>query len=123
MINSMQNIDPVIMDLNRYLAEQEQHDIKQEYFHAKAEEEFNEMNYLEIIEYDNNYTDLEFLFDFVAAGRIEEAKAALNNFLETVKDAYIADRIIDLEQEEEEERQADDYMEHYYLEKADSAWC
>lgn len=116
MIHSAQNIDPVIRDLNHYLAEQDQHSVNMERLQAIAEKEFHEMNYLEIIEYHHNYTDLEFLFDFVVNGRMQEAKAALNNFLATVKDAYLENRSKELEQEEEKERQDDEYIERYYHE-------
>ena len=116
MIHSAQNIDPVIRDLNHYLAEQDQHSVNMERLQAVAEKEFHEMNYLEIIEYHHNYTDLEFLFDFVVNGRMQEAKAALNNFLGTVKDAYLENRSRELEQEEEKERQDDEYIERYYHE-------
>ena len=114
MIHSAQNIDPVIRDLNRYLADQDQHSINMERLRSVAEKEFHEMNYLEIIEYDNNYTDLEFLFEFVISGKIQEAQSALNNFLETVKDTYIENRSKELEQEEEKERQDDEYIERSY---------
>ncbi|OQX11033.1 MAG: hypothetical protein BWK73_18790 [Thiothrix lacustris] len=113
MIHSAQNIDPVSRDLNNYLAAQDQHDIKMERFQAVANREFGEMNYLDIIEYGNNYSDLEFLFDFVIAGKIEEAKSALSNFFETVKDAYIENRSKELEQEEEKERQDDEYINSF----------
>jgi hypothetical protein len=122
MIIQHQHIDPVIRDLNNYLADQEQHDIKAEHFQAIAEKEYAEMNYLEIIEYGNNYTDLEFLFEFVNAGKIKEAQAALNNFIETVKDAYVASRIMDLAQDEENQRQADEAFEKYYAENP-PYWC
>jgi hypothetical protein len=122
MIIQHQHIDPVIRDLNNYLADQEQHDIKAEHFQAIAEKEYAEMNYLEIIEYGNNYTDLEFLFEFVNTGKIKEAQAALNNFIETVKDAYVASRIMDLAQDEENQRQADEAFEKYYAENP-PYWC
>ncbi len=122
MIHSDQNIDPVIHDLNNYLADQDQHDIKAEHFQAIAEKEYAEMNYLEIIEHGNNYTDLEFLFEFVTAGKIKEAQAALNNFIETVKNAYVASRIMDLAQDEENQRQADEAFEKYYAENP-PYWC
>ena len=123
MIHSAQNIDPVIRDLNRYLAEQDQHSVNMERLQAVAEKEFHEMNYLEIIEYDNNYTDLECLFEFVVNGKMQEAKSALNSFLETVKDAYIENRSKELEQEEEKERQDDEYIERYYHEHGYPGWC
>ena len=116
MMRSIQHIDPVIRDLNRYLAEQDQHSINMERLRSVAEKEFHEMNYLEIIEYHHNYTDLEFLFEFVVNGKMPEAKRALNNFLETVKDAYVENRSKELEQEEEKERQDDEYIERYYHE-------
>ena len=122
MINQSHNIDPVIRDLNRYLAEQDQHSINIERLQAIAEKEFHEMNYLEIIEYHHNYTDLEFLFEFVVNGKMPEAKSALNNFLETVKDAYIENRSKELEQEEEKERQDDEAFEKYYAENP-PYWC
>lgn len=116
MMHSAQNIDPVIRDLNRYLAEQDQHGINRERLRLLAEKEFHEMNYLEIIEYHHGYTDLECLFEFVISGNMPEAKRALNGFLETVKDAYIENRSKELEQEEEKERQDDEYIERYYHE-------
>jgi hypothetical protein len=122
MIRSNHNIDLVIRDLNNYLAAQDKQGIKMERLQSVAEKEFHEMNYLEIIEYDNNYTDLEFLFDFVTAGKIEEAKKALSNFLETVKGAYIEKRAKELEEDEENQRQADETFEQYYAENP-PYWC
>ena len=123
MIKQAHNVDPVIRDLNNYLAAQEQHDIKTEHFQAIAEKEFHEMNYLEIIEYDNNYTDLEFVFDYVIAGKVDQAKKALNSFFETVKEIYINNRSKELEEEEEKERQDDDYIERYYQQNGYPRWC
>ena len=116
------NIDPVSRDLNNYLAAQDQHDITMERLQAIAEKEFCEMNYLEIIEYDNNYTDLEFVFDYVIAGKIDNAKQALSNFMQTVKDAYINKRTKELEEDEENQRQADAAFEKYYAENP-PYWC
>lgn len=113
MINQHHNIDPVTRDLNNYLAEQDQRSIKIERFQTVAEKEFHEMNYLEIIEYHHNYTDLEYLFEFVINGKMPEAKSALSNFLETVRSVYIENRSRELEQEEEKERQDDEYIERY----------
>jgi hypothetical protein len=123
MINQSHNTDPVIIDLNNYLAEQDQHGIKIERLQAVAEKEFHEMNYLEIIEYDNNYSDLEFLFEFVISGKMPEAKSALNNFFETVKNAYVENRSKELEQKEEKERQDDEYIEQYFIEHGYPRWC
>lgn len=123
MIHSAQNIDPVIRDLNRYLVEQEQHDIKQEHFKAKAEREFHTLNYIELIEYQSNYDDLENLFEFVRCGKVEEAKKALNDFLETVKQVFIENRINEFETEEQQERESDENMERYFLENGYPRWC
>lgn len=122
MIRSKQNIDPVIRDLNNYLAAQDQHDIQREIFQAKAEKAFQELNYLEIIEYQDNYTDLEMLFEFVVSGKMEEAKSALNNFFETVKDAFIENTISEFEKEEQKERDTDDYMERCFIENGYPRW-
>lgn len=119
----MITIDPVIKDLNLYLFEQEQHDIKQEYFQAKAESDFQALSYLEIIVYQDNYSDLEILFDFVLSGKIAEAQATLHSFFATVKDIYMENRIIELEQEEQQEYEDDEAMERYYLAKDHSEWC
>ena len=116
------NIDPVSRDLNNYLAAQDQHDITMGRLQAIAEKEFCEMNYLEIIEYDNNYTDLEFVFDYVIAGKIDNAKKALSNFMQTVKDSYINKRTKELEEDEENQRQADAAFEKYYAENP-PYWC
>lgn len=123
MINSLPTVDPVIKDLNLYLFEQEQHDIKQEYFQAKAESEFQALSYTEIVVYQDNYRDLETLFEFVLSGQIAEAQATLNKFFTTVKDTYIENRMVELEQEEQQERENDEAMERYYLAKDHSDWC
>ena len=36
MIHERQHVDPVIRDLNRYLADQEQHDIRREHIQGRA---------------------------------------------------------------------------------------
>jgi hypothetical protein len=81
------------------------------------------LNYLEIIEYHDNYTDLEILFEFVQCGKMAEAKSALNNFFGTVKEVFIENRVYELEQEEQQERENDEYMERYFLEKGYPEWC
>jgi hypothetical protein len=122
MIHSAQNTDPVIRDLNRYLAEEEQYDAKREYFEAKAEHEFNMLSDIELIEYQENYDDLESLFDFVRRGKTDEAMKALNDFIETVKKSFIENTLKDFEMEEQKERESDEYMERYFLENGYPSW-
>ena len=120
MIHSKHSIDPVIRDLNNYLQDAMNHDIRAEHLHATAESEFNRLNYIEMIAYQDNFDDLETLFEFVMSGKPDEAKSALNSFMETVKEVFIENRVKELEQEEEEERAEDQRFELYYL---NTEWC
>lgn len=122
MIYCKHNIDPVIRDLNKYLIDQENQSMKLEYFRTKAEQEFFTMSDIEIIEYQENLDDLKKLFDFVRQGKIEEARKALNSFIETVKEAFINNMIEDYEKEEQQEREIDEYIERYFLEKDHPGW-
>ena len=120
MIHAKQNVDPVMRDLNRYLADQEQHDIRLEYIQAKAEQEFHQLGYGELIEYQTDYRDLELLFECVEGGNLEKAKAALKGFIETVKEAYLENRTRELEQEDEQEYVNDERIDLYFL---NTEWC
>lgn len=120
MIKQYHNVDPVIRDLNRYLAEQEQHDIRREHIQATAEQEFNQLGYIEIIEYQGDYHDLETLFEGVESNNLGKAKAALNAFIQGVKDAYLENRTRELEQEEETGRVNDERLDMYFLH---TEWC
>lgn len=122
MISQNHNIDPVIRDLNNYLAESDTHDIKMEAIQAKAEKEFYELNYLEIIQYGDNYDYLEMLFEYVLKRKIEESERALNMFIETVKESFIKNRIDEIEEEEQKERENDQAFEKYYAENP-PYWC
>lgn len=127
MIKQNHNIDPVERDLFSFLLMEDQYDITTGRFRAIAENEFEKMDYVQIIECaDNNYTDLGFLFEYIIAEKIEEAKRALNNFLQTVKNTYIDNRAKELEEDEENQRQSDaafeKYFEKYYEEKTPD-WC
>jgi len=121
-INQNHNIDPVIMDLNAYLAESDKHGIRMEVIQAKAEKEFHEMNYLDIIQYGDNYDYLEMLFEYVLKRKVEESAKALNMFIETVKESFIKNRINEIEAEEETERESDQAFEKYYAENP-PYWC
>ena len=121
MIHERQHIDPVIRDLNRYLADQEQHDIRREHIQARAEQEFNQLGYREIIEYQDDYRDLETLFEGVEGGNLEKAKAALNAFIQGVKAIYLENRIRELDQEEENERANDERIDLYFMNT--ESWC
>ena len=120
MIHAAHNIDPVLRDLDRYLQEEESHSIKQAHWQAEAESEFNRLNYLEIIAYQDNFDDLEVLFECVTSEKPKEARSALNSFMATVKEVFIENRVKELEQEEEEERAEDQRFELYYL---NTEWC
>jgi len=121
-INQHHNTDPVIKDLNAYLAESDKHDIKMKVIQAKAEKEFHEMNYFEIIQYGDNYDYLEMLFEYVLKRKVEESAKALNMFIETVKESFIKNRINEIEAEEEKERESDEAFEKYYAENP-PYWC
>ena len=120
MIRVTQHIDPVMRDLNRYLADQEQHDIRREHIQARAEQEFCQLGYREIIEYQADYRDLETLLEAVESGNLEKAKAALKGFIETVKEAYLENRTRELEQEDEQEYVNDERIDLYFL---NTEWC
>lgn len=120
MIHSVQNVDPVIRDLNRYLAEQEQHDIRRDHLQATAEQEFNQLGYMEIIEYQGDYHELETLFEGVESNNLAKAKAALNAFIQGVKEIYLEKRTRELEQAEEQERVNDERIELYFVH---TEWC
>lgn len=113
MIKFKQNFDPVIMDLNRYLAAQDQYDIRREHIQAMAEKEFSQLDYMEIIEYHNDYREIVEMFNSVESGNITKAKAALNAFIEGVKEIYLEHRTREIEQEEENDRINDKRIELY----------
>lgn len=113
--------DPVLRDLNSYLLEQEQHDIRREHIQATAEQEFNQLSYIELIEYQDDFHDLETLFEGVESNNLSKAKAALNAFIQGVKDAYLENRTRELEQEEETERANDERIDLYFMNT--ESWC
>ena len=121
MIHERQHVDPVIRDLNRYLADQEQHDIRQEHIHARAEQEFNQLGYREIIEYQDDFHELETLFEGVESNNLTKAKAALNAFIQGVKEIYLENRTRELEQEEEAECINDERIDLYFMNT--ESWC
>ena len=119
MINQHHDVDPVIRDLNRYLVEQEQHDIRREHAEAIAKQEFSQLGYTEILEYQNDYRSLEMLFEAVKLDNLVKAKAALNAFIEGVREIYLENRTREIEKKEEKER-IDDF-DLYYLNT--EKWC
>lgn len=121
MTHPTQTVDPVSRDLNRYLVEQEQHDIRREHIQATAEQEFNQLGYREIIEYQDDLHELETLFEGVESNNLSKAKAALNAFIQGVKDAYLENRTRELEQEEETERVNDERIDLYFM--STESWC
>lgn len=122
MITCKHNVDPVIRDLNKYLIDMENHDIKLEHFRALAEADFQKLNYLEIIEYDDDLTHLERLFECLSNNDFEKSKKAMLGFIESVKEVFIQDRMNYFERKDFLESQNDD-MEQYYLRKFNAEWC
>lgn len=110
-MSRMIDFDPVMQDLNGYLSEQDDYDMQQEYYETLAECEFDQLNYVDLIEYQPNYDEIEAVLLCVDSGKWQEAKEALQRFLTSAKAFYVETRINELAQKDAQERANDAYLD------------
>lgn len=116
-MSRMMDFDPVMQDLNSYLSEQDDCDMQQEYYEMLAEREFDQLDYVDLIEYQPNYDDIETVLVCIHSGKWQEAKEALQRFLSSAKAFYVESRINELAKEDAQERANDAYVDSMF------EWC